>query len=242
MNGTGSSGITLDPTKGNVYKIQYQWLGFGAINFYIESQVTGGFILVHQISYANQNTTTSVVNPSLPLWVKAINTTNNTNIVVKVPSMAAFVEGVVNDTGVPYAINNQKSAVTTQLNILTIRNNATFGGITNRKLVNPLVLSIANTSNADSLFRLILNTTLGGVPSYTDISTNTSCVAYDVAGTTITGGRLVGAFYVNGNTQNQIEISYLPFVLNPSDTLTISATSSGVAIIASTAITWSEQF
>jgi len=242
MNGTGPSGVTLVPTNGNVYKIQYQWLGFGAINFYIESQYTGKFVFVHQISYANQNTDTSVRNASLPLSFRALNTSNNTNVVVKVPSIAAFVEGNLTDLGLTNSINNQKAAVTTQLNILTIRNNATFGGITNRKFVDPVLLSISNTSAADAVFRLVLNATLGGVPAYTDISTTTSVVSFDVAGTTVTGGRLVGVFYLNGNTQTLIDLTLISTILNNLDTFTISATSSGAAIVASAGITWSEQF
>lgn len=242
MNGSGSSGMTLDPTKGNVFKIQYQWLGFGNINFFVENQFTGSFVLVHQISYSNQNTVTSVTNPSMPLWIKVSNTTNNTNIVVKVPSMACFVEGNVVDLGLVNSISNAKSGVTTQVNVLTIQNKSTFNSIPNKKFVQPLNLSIANTSNADATFKLILNTTLGGTPSYTDISTATSVVSFDVAGTTISGGRVLGTYYLNGNTNSQIRVDYIPMNLNNSDILTISATSSGAAIVASAAITWSEQF
>ena len=43
MDGTGPSKQTLDPEFGNVFKIQYQWLGFGAIIFSIENSVTGDF-------------------------------------------------------------------------------------------------------------------------------------------------------------------------------------------------------
>jgi len=39
----------LDPQKGNVYKIEFQYLGFGDINFYVEDPATGTFCLVHQI-------------------------------------------------------------------------------------------------------------------------------------------------------------------------------------------------
>ena len=241
MDGTGRSGMTLVPTNGNVYKIQYQWLGFGAINFYIENPDTGQFVIVHQIQYANNFTVTSVINPSMPLSFKASNTTNNTNIAIKVPSIACFVEGTLSNFGLLNSINNAKSA-TTQLNILTIRVNATFGGIVNRKFVIPLFLSIANTSNADATFKIILNTGLGGSPSYTNISTNTSVVSYDTAGTTITGGRAIATYYLNGNSDAQINIENLNFRLNPSDILTISATSSGAAIAASAAITWSENF
>jgi len=242
MNGTGSSGVTLDPTKGNVYKIQYQWLGFGVINFFIESQTTGNFILVHQISYPNQNTTTSVLNPSMPLTLSASNTSNTTNIVVKCPSIAAFVEGNISGESVLYSINNQKTGVTTQLNILTIKCNATFGGISNRKQVRPIQLSIANTSNADAIFRLHVNPTLGGSPSYTDINTNSSVVSYDVAGTTVASGKIISSFYLNGNRELLVDLSLYPFTLNNSDILTISATSSGAAIVASASISWGEEF
>lgn len=100
----------------------------------------------------------------------------------------------------------------------------------------------SNTSSADALFKLVLDATLGGAPSYTDISTPTSCVSYDVAGTTVTGGRVICGFYLNGNTQSQIDLNTISFTLDNLDTLTISATSSGAAIVASTSITWSEQF
>jgi hypothetical protein len=242
MDGTGRSGVLLDPTKGNVYKIQYQWLGFGAINFFIENNNTGGFTFVHQIKYCNLNTSTSLSNPSIPLSFSSANTTNNTNIVVKVPSIAAFIEGNLVDTGLVNSINNQKTGITTQTNILTIRNNSTFGGLSNKKFVQPLSLSIANTSSADALFKVIFNTSLGGSPSYTDISTGQSCVAFDVAGTTITGGRQISSYYINGNTNTQIDLSNIPQNLNNLDILTISATSLGAAIAASAAITWSEQF
>lgn len=241
MDGTGSSGVTLDPTKGNVYRIQYQWLGFGVLNFYIESPVTGKFILVHSIQYANQNTVTSLLNPSIPLYAKVANTSNSSNITIQIPSMAAFVEGTLIDLGLINSISNAKSGVTTELNILTIKNNATFGGISNKKSVTPLFFSSTNTGTADCTYRLKLNATLGGAPSYTNISTNTSVASYDTAGTTVTGGRQIATFFAQGNTNAQIDLKNIPIVLNNSDTLTISATSSGAAIAPSVALTWTEQ-
>ena len=64
MAGAGSSGMTLDPTKGNVYQIQYQWLGFGQIVFSLEDQATGDIVVVHRITYTNQNTIPSIANPT----------------------------------------------------------------------------------------------------------------------------------------------------------------------------------
>jgi len=80
FDGTSTSGITLDPTKGNVYQIKYQWLGFGMIRFFVENPETGKFALVHKIKYANANTEPSIDDPSLPLLLEVINTANTTNL------------------------------------------------------------------------------------------------------------------------------------------------------------------
>ncbi len=247
LNGTGSSLMTLDPTKGNVYRIQYQWLGFGSINFFIENPITASFFLIHRIQYPNAFTVTSVFNPSLPLTVYAANTTNASPILLKVPSMAAFVEGTLINTGLlNSALNNSKAGVTTAgTAVLTIKNKPVFNGITNRKFVQPLRISLAVTTNdRDCLFNLTLNPTLGGTPSYTDISTNTSVVSYDVAGTTVTGGRVLATFYVDAGLSDTIDITDLNIILNTADILTISAATltgdDNSTVRAS--IVWNEQF
>lgn len=241
MTGSGPSGQTLVPTNGNVYKIEFQWLGFGAINFYIENTNTGEFQLVHKIKYANTTTTTTLLNPSLPLFFSAANTTNATNIVVKVPSMAAFIQGKLINTGLLNSFTSSKS-VTTQANIFTIRNNTTFNSINNLKFVQPTYLSFAPTGNIILTYNLVLNTTLGGSPSYTNLNANTSVVAYDTAGTTLTGGRTLATFLVNGANNISIDISALNIILNPGDILTIAGTSSGVASTAAASVMWIEQF
>lgn len=240
MDGTGTSGITLIPTFGNVYKIQYQWLGFGNIFFYIESAISGKFVLVHVIQYPNQAITTSLQNPSIPLSFRVANTTNNTNIVLKVPSMAGFIEGSSQDTGLIYSINNSKS-VTTLVNLLTILCKTTFGGVPNKKFVNPRFLSISCTGASDVTFSLFLNPTIGGAPVFTDIGA-TSVISYDVAGTTITGGRRLMTFTVNNDTNQQIDTTTFPFILNPGDRLCVGAISLGAAVACQTALTWTEQF
>lgn len=240
MDGTGASGMTLVPTNGNVYKIQYQWLGFGNINFYIENPATGLTVLVHQIQYPNQFTTTTLLNPTKPIMMQATNTTNNTNIVMKSPSMAAFVQGILAPPQLINNINNSK-AVTTQASILTIRNNTTFNSITNYKAVHILQLSYTN-GNQLATFNLYLNATLGGSPSYTNVNANTSVVSYDTAGTTVSGGKLVGTYYSNTNQSNALDISAYYIILNPGDTLTVAGTSAGPSVTCYASLMWNEQF
>ncbi|MHA2030019.1 MAG: hypothetical protein ACW99Q_11550, partial [Candidatus Kariarchaeaceae archaeon] len=65
MDGNGPTKMVLNPQKGNVYQIRYQWLGFGELDFYIEDDQTGKFQLVHSIKYTNRNTVPSLRRPSL---------------------------------------------------------------------------------------------------------------------------------------------------------------------------------
>lgn len=242
FDGTGSSGVTLDPTKGNVFKIQFQWLGFGNINFYIENEDNGNIIACHQIKYANLNTIPSLSQPSLPLQAKVVNTSNNTNVVLKTSSLACFIEGRLINSDVRFSANATRATITTQINVLSILNKSTFLTSANKKVVIVDSVSLSNSGTPDATYRLYINTTLGGSPSYTDVNATNSVVSFDVAGTTVTGGRNVLTFYVAGNGESNINLKDYNIILNPSDILTVSSTSSGASITSNVSLSWREQF
>lgn len=91
------SGFRLDPTKGNVFKIAFQYLGFGAITFYIEQNETEAIIPVHRIKYPNTNTKPSMRDPSLRIGI-GIDTyngfLNGTSATIETASCASFLQGV----------------------------------------------------------------------------------------------------------------------------------------------------
>ena len=248
MDGTGGAsnptGQNLDPTKGNVYQINFQWLGFGLIEFAIEDATTGRFVPVHQVRYANANTVPSLLNPSFPILWSVENTTNNTNITLKGASCVGEIEGKIEYLGPTNAIGNSKAGVTTTLtNIITIRNKSTYQTITNRTPINLLKYSISVDGNKPAEFQLIKNTTLGGTPSYTDISTNTSVIDYDTAGTTISGGQVID-FGTLGATGSASEsgTSTTDIILLPGETLTLAVRASATTTDATAAIRWVEDF
>ena len=209
-NGTTQSGINLDPTKGNVYKVQFQWLGFGNINFFIENKNDGSLTLVHTIQYANSNTVPSLSNPTLPMMSQVINTTNATNLTMKHGSFSAYIEGLVSNIDERNNIGFNKT-VNTRTNILTLKNVTTYQSKSNKVIMYPDFISIYNSSgaNTDGLFTLILNTTLGGSPSYTNIDANTSVASYDTAGTTTTGGIQIFQFYLSGGNSISYSLANL---------------------------------
>jgi hypothetical protein len=239
--GSGDTGMTLDPTKGNVYEIQYQWLGFGMIKFSIEDSETGKFIPVHYIKYANANTTPSLYNPSFPIIWSVDNTGTTTDLIVKGSSCAGNIEGKVVYLGPRHSIGNTKTAITSTLtNIVTIRVRSTFNSITNKIPINILRYTGAVDGTKVVQYQIIKNTTLGGTPSYTDISTNTSVVEYDTAGTTITGG-IVLDFGSVGKTDSFSEsLNFEDIVLQPGDTLTIAMNTLSATSDASCSFVWLE--
>ncbi len=249
MDGTGSSGMTLDQTKLNVFAIQYQYLGAGAIRLFIESDTTGEFILVHTIDYANNNIEPSTHNPNFHhiMWVDNKSTTSN--LILKSSSYAYFVEGKTQfielhqpefATGI-----QEKTTVTSEVAILTIRNKTSYVSKTN--FIDIHIQGIASSIEASSAnnlanIRVIKNTTLGGTPSYSDINTSNSVVEIDTSGTTITGGQELISVPLAGKNDKEIrDIVNLRLLLNPGETITIAGSSLNSATIRA-GILWRELF
>ncbi len=240
FDGTGLSGVTLDKTKGNVYAIRYQWLGFGAIDFLIENPTTGKAVVVNRIEYANANTNPSIYNPTLPVFAKVTNTTNTTNIVLQTPSAMAFIEGIPSSAlNTRNSIVGSKVAVTTQEAVLTIRNKSIFQTHTNRVRIRFDFLSCSGDGTKFTTFKLIKNGMLTDT-SYTSISANTSVIEYDTAGTYTTGGQTLMTFQCQSQAL-QILLDSLNLMLAPGDWITVTASAS-VASDVFVSFTWRELF
>lgn len=237
----------LDPTKGNVYQILFQWLGYGAISFWTEEPLTGEFVLLHTVRYSNANTQTSIKNPTLPIMAYVANSTNSTDIVMSSPSAVAGLDGLLfgPDPIHPYSLYRTaaatKAGITTEAAVITLQNAATFQTITNRVRVRLTSLSVASDGTKNVILRLIKNTTLGGSPSYTSYNANTSPVSYDVAGTTTTGGTLIATLVLGKAESRTVDMAPFGVELAPGDKVTLSATSASSTEITA-ALTWADLF
>ena len=243
MDGDGVSRQLLDPTKGNVYRITFQWLGFGAITFMIEDSDTGDFVPVHRIAYANKNVVPSMRNPSFPLTWIAQNLGNTTPITLKAVCCAAFVEGPKNMLGSTFGIDNTKtvSSTTVLANVLTIYNRPTYQSIAHYIPLFVRMLSVGTDGTKNCVVYLVKNATIGGTPSFIDISSVNSVSQYDTTGTSVTGGIQIAAFTfakVESRTQS---LGELDIFLEPGDKLTIAAKLTGTGSTeVSASVTWLE--
>ena len=242
LDGTGASGITLDPTKINIFQLSIGCLGVRGCTFSIMHPTTGSWVLFHD--YILTGTTadqTQSINPTMTFGIQATNTTNATNIVVKNGGVGVFIIGSRERIGSTYGLNNFKSVATTDTNIITIRNNTTMNSVTNQAQIRIRSLSVSTAAAVPVVFKLIKNTTLGGVPAYTDVDATNSCAARDIAGTTVTGGNTQFNTTVGANGNAFIDLTEFDIFLAPSETLTCTAaTISGGAANHVVAINWNE--
>lgn len=242
LDGTGASGITLDPTKINIFQLSIGYLGVRGCTFSIMHPTTGSWVLFHD--YILTGTTadqTQSINPTMTFGIQATNTSNATNIVVKNGSVGVFIIGARERIGSTYGLNNFKSIATTDTNVITIRNNTTMNSVTNQSQIRIRSLSVSTVAAVPVVFKLIKNTTLGGVPAYTNVDATNSCAAFDIAGTTVTGGNIQFNTTVGANGNAFIDLTDFDIFLAPSDTLTCTAASiSGAAANHVVAINWNE--
>ena len=249
LDGSGASRDTIDNTKINVWAITFQYLGAGAIRLFRESKKSGFFDLVHTIQYADLNITPSVFMPNFHGTFFVNNAGTTSDLVLKFGSQAYFVEGKASPILVhqPHQSTGilSKSSVTTEVAIFTIRVKSTYASKTNfiEVFLENFTASIeAGSANNLGDLRLVLNTTLGGTPSYSDINTSNSVVELDTAGTTLTGGKTFVPIPLAGkNDSTEKTLIPLKFLLEPGDSITVAAASANTATIKASLL-WRELF
>jgi len=243
LDGTGPSGMILDPTKGNVYKIVFQWLGYGAINYYVESDLTGNFIPVHINAYANKYVTPNVRIPSFPLHFYALNTTNTTNIVMRTASSGGFIEGQPKLTGPRNSQFGSKQSIGTGgVNIITLRNKSLYLGLENDIASYLSFISAAIDGAKPGFMTIVANATLGGTPIFKDVEPNNSTMQFDVDGTTVTGGKEIALIAIAAAASIVMRFSDFEYQVLPGDDLTFMMTATSGNTDALISVGWTEDF
>lgn len=237
LDGTGASGITLDKTKGNVFQIDIQYLGFGAVVFKIETASEGNnpdFVTVHTLGIPNTRTTPSVNQPAFPFTMAAYSSGSTTDVSISVASYAGFIEGKKQLTGPRMTITAEtngfvESTAATYYPLFTIRNDYTHShnGVTlraNQSVVYPLSISAAHDDATPITFYLIRNATLVGTPNFSRWDA-ASCLYVDTSATTcsFSNNGQVQFAYALGQSSGGAYAFPDEIQLEPGETLTLAA-------------------
>lgn len=223
MDGDGDednpSGQLLDITKGNVFKIEFQWLGYGVQNFYIEDSATGLFQLVHRIAYANTATTPSVFVPNLPMRAFVDNGGTTDNVQLKTASSGVYSQGKPRETGPRFGVFTDVAIAAGEKGLIQIRNKSTFAGNPNYSRIRVDVSGVSLDSGQPAIFFIRTGSSVAGV-SYSDVDTTNSRVEVSYSNGAVSGGRILYPVPISSRGADNSE---RPAVfINPGETLELT--------------------
>ncbi len=252
MDGTGESGVTLDFTKGQILRIDLQWLSFGRIRMSFD--IHGVSHLAHEFLIVNTLDEPSTTTANLPIRYLI----ENTSAVDSAKTMEAICGTVYNEggdqteLGHPFGFGNgvtTRTISTIPVPILSIRPALTLNSITNR--VKLRIESIDILTDKDVFVQLVYKPT-----SITSVSWDSpvahSSIETDIAGTAIVGGVIVAMGYVATGGKKDVGSGRMPFIsklpvsldsagTNQSRSLSVVLTRVGASDAAAVAaINWTE--
>ena len=236
LDGTGASGITADWSKGQVFQIDIQYLGFGGIVFKVEVVGSGNnpdFVVVHTIAVPNSRTTPTVTQPSFPFTMSAYSAGSTTDVSVEISSFAGFVEGkpMLNGPKMTHTKATSGfvgSAASTYYPLFTLCNSISFKGRANQSTVNVTGMAGGHDDATPVTYYMLRNATLLGTPNFTEHSTN-SCVYKDTAATTCTisnQDQIIESIPVGQNAGFIDRYEFGDITIQPGETLTLACTAS----------------
>lgn len=236
-------------TYGRPYQVQWQWLGYGQITYSIEDATSGSFVVAHSIKYAGTATETSIANPTLPLHAHLIASGGDGGFVMRIPSMGMYRQGAEPNGGLRRSASGSTAMSTTEKAVLSVRDDSTYNGRTNRTQLNPQLLSYSASTpaGADITVRLRWNPNTTGA-SFTPINATASCASTDVAGTLASDGGFFSAgvewlsFVVAGGSDGFIDLHPYNLHMAPGDVLVVTGQASSGTPTLRTSLSWVEDY
>jgi hypothetical protein len=202
LDGSGASGLTLDPSKAQILWMDFEWLGVGSIR--CGFIINGEYIVCHTFNNANDISNVYMTTAILPVRYEISTST------ALAASMKAICCSVVSEGGFEQtSIDHVARRTTSFANIDT----AAFYPIVSIRLASgrtgavvlPNRIQFLPLTSQNYEVALIKNTTLTGATWAATVPSDSN-VDYDVAATAMTGGTIVQTDYVtstgSGGTVN----------------------------------------
>lgn len=182
LDGSGSSGLTLDLMKSHIFFVDFQALYVGRVRTGLD--IDGMLIYTHEFTHANIDVVPYIANANLPICVGMRSTEANVTAGMYSICNAVVSEGGLDPTGYTFTADGSVTAASgARTHMLSIRPKTTFKGQTNRTKIVLESLDVLVTGNSPIHWELCIGDTLTGA-AWTDASTNYSAVEYDTTATT----------------------------------------------------------
>lgn len=245
FNGTGPSGVTLNPYDGNIYNVRFTWYGYGDIEFRVNT-ANADLIQSSWLGHVyNPLSQTSVKNPNLPLSVKLESNGTTGTQSAKVAGRQYSLLGKYNPIyrlNSSYRVGVNVSSTTTFIPIMSIRRKQGYLGNSIK------AFECDMTSGAEMIIQFRTSATLTG-DSYTtpnDTNANDTAVEYDASATAVTGGVPIWTGLISGETRasnkTSLLISYDLTNFNPMTICAKLVTATPGGAILNTVLRWTEEW
>lgn len=208
----------LDPSKGNLYQIQYQNMGYGDIIFSVMNPITRKYEVAHTIRWSNSSVELGIPNPSMHCGFYAASLGSITNLNVYMNSIEAAVGSNSNKTRNPRSITSNQSLTTTnETTVLALRNRRTYNGYNNQTDIEPLKVTVSNETTRSARVRIRVTTDPNVEQNFTAVGSNLVSDV-DTTQNTFSGGILLDAQVLPAGGQaifdlKSIEISQPPTMI-----------------------------
>lgn len=214
LDGTGPSGITIDPTKAQIMFADIEWLGAGRVR--MGFILDGEFILCHTFDHANYVTSTYITTATLPLRYEILNegVTNSTSTLRQICSTILSeggyeVRGSQRSMGTPIQTPKLLSVAGTFYPVIAVRLKSSCLD----SVVSVETLSLLGSGNNETYeWRLL------GDPSVTGgtwvSAGDNSPVEYNLTATSVAGGERLASGYFSASNQGSpaVDISGQDFI------------------------------
>ena len=194
LDGSGPSGLTLDPTKAQILWMDFEWLGVGSVR--CGFIINGQYIVCHTFTNANQITSVYMTTAILPIRYEITSTSalaaTLQQICCSVVSEGGFEQTSIDHVARQTTIVTNIDTAATFYPIVSIRLNSSRLG----SVVLPNRVQFLPTTSQNYEIALLKNPTLTGATWAATVPSDSN-VDFDVAATAITNvGTIVQTDYV----------------------------------------------
>jgi hypothetical protein len=193
LDGTGPSGLTLDPSKAQILWMDFEWLGVGSVR--CGFIINGQYIVCHTFENANVIANVYMTTAILPVRYEIVSTAA-VAASMKAICCSVVSEGGFEQTSIDHVARRTSilpTISTTFLPLVSIRLAAGRLGA----VVLPNRVQMLPTTSQNYEIALVKNPTLTSA-SWVAVPTDSN-VEYDVSATVMTGGSIVQTDYVTAS-------------------------------------------
>ena len=237
-----NEGYALDLTKGNIFRLNYGYLGFATVIVDV-LEPDGNWANLFKLKWPNSSTVTHITQTFLEPRMDVANEGNLTNINIKVGSFnAGIIDGGGQTPSTRTFANSGTFTGTGNQDLIAYRNKSQFNGFENKVPALATWLSLAVEGNKPFIAELIINPTVDTAGTWVDINTNDSIMEYSINTVWNPDGALRVPFSLAKIGELDKIIKDLNVEWLPEDILVIRLITAATGYDATVGFEWDEQF